>query len=82
MASGTATILANATSLPEVGADAALYFESGDGADLAQKMITLASDHELREHLAKAGMAQAACFSWERCAAETAAVYQATVTST
>lgn len=81
MASGTATILANATSLPEVGGDAALYFESGDGADLAQKMISLASDHELKEHLAKAGIAQAACFSWERCAAETADVYQATVTS-
>ena len=81
MASGTATILANATSLPEVGGDAALYFESGDVTDLAQKMILLASDHELKENFAKAGITQAACFSWEKCAAETAVVYQAAVTS-
>ncbi len=81
MASGTATILANATSLPEVGGDAALYFESGDVTDLAQKMITLASDHEMKDHLAEAGTAQAARFSWAKCAAETAAVYQTTLTS-
>jgi glycosyltransferase involved in cell wall biosynthesis len=81
MASGTATILASATSLPEVGGDAALYFESGDVADLAQKMITLASDHELKENFAVAGITQAARFSWGKCAAETAVVYQTTVTS-
>jgi glycosyltransferase involved in cell wall biosynthesis len=81
MASGTATILANATSLPEVGGDAALYFESGDVTDLAQKMITLASDHEMKDHLAEAGIAQAARFSWAKCAAETSAVYQTTLTS-
>jgi len=79
MASGTATILANATSLPEVGGDAALYFESGDVTDLAQKMMTLATDQELNGRLAQAGIAQAARFSWAKCAAETAAVYETTL---
>ena len=81
MASGTATILANATSLPEVGGDGALYFESGDVTDLAQKMIILASNHEMKSQLAEAGIAQAARFSWAKCAAETAAVYQAALTN-
>ena len=79
MASGTATILANATSLPEVGGDAALYFESGDVSDLTQKMITLAEDQGLNNQLAQAGITQAARFSWAKCAVETAAVYQATL---
>jgi len=79
MASGTATILANATSLPEVGGDAALYFESGNVADLAEKMLTLYTDENLRTQLGNAGILQAKGFSWAKCAAETAAVYQSTV---
>ncbi len=79
MASGTATILANATSLPEVGGEAALYFESGDVNDLAQHMLTLASDPVLRTNLAKAGIAQAEKFSWVKCAQQTAEVYQETL---
>jgi len=79
MASGTATILANATSLPEVGGEAALYFESGDVNDLAQHMLTLASDPVLRTNLAKAGIAQAEKFSWVKCARQTADVYQETL---
>jgi glycosyltransferase involved in cell wall biosynthesis len=81
MASGTATILANATSLPEVGGDAALYFESGNVADLAEKMLTLATDENLRTQLANAGILQARGFSWAKCAAETAAVYQSTLSA-
>ncbi len=79
MASGTATILANATSLPEVGGEAALYFESGDVNDLAQHMVTLATDPVLRTNLAKAGIAQAEKFSWVKCAQQTAEVYQETL---
>jgi glycosyltransferase involved in cell wall biosynthesis len=79
MASGTATILANATSLPEVGGNAALYFESGNVADLAETMHTLATGEDLRTQLANAGILQANGFSWAKCAAETAAVYQSTL---
>ncbi len=79
MASGTATILANATSLPEVGGDAALYFESGNVAGLAEKMLRLATNGDLRSQLANAGIIQAKGFSWAKCAAETAAVYQSSL---
>ena len=79
MASGTATILANATSLPEVGGEAALYFESGNASDLAEKMLDLATNPQLRDQLAQAGIRQANRFSWAKCATETAHVYQATL---
>lgn len=79
MACGTATILANATSLPEVGGQAALYFESGDVDDLARQMLTLANDQRLRDNLSHAGIIQASGFSWSKCAQETAAVYQETL---
>ncbi len=82
MASGTATILANATSLPEVGGEAALYFQSGDVSDLAQHMVTLATDPVLRTNLAKAGVAQAEKFSWAKCAQQTVQVYQETLKNT
>jgi glycosyltransferase involved in cell wall biosynthesis len=37
-------------------------------------MVQLAGDDELRDRLRSAGIAQAATFSWDRCAAETLAV--------
>jgi len=79
MASGTPTILANATSLPEVGGEAAAYFTPGDSKELSQVLVGLASDPVLRAQLSERGIAQAAKFSWERCAKETANVYQQTL---
>jgi len=47
MACGTQTILANATSLPEVGGDVATYFPPKDSQELAQKILhTLKSTNE------------------------------------
>ena len=79
MACGTPTILANATSLPEVGGTAAEYFTPGDHLELAQMMQTLASDPKRQAQLAELGIIQAAQFSWERCASETADVYRETL---
>jgi glycosyltransferase involved in cell wall biosynthesis len=79
MACGAATLLADATSLPEVGGDAALYFSSGDAPELAERMLELAGNTPLREEKGRAGILQASKFSWERCAQETANVYAATL---
>jgi len=79
MACGTPTILANATSLPEVGGDAAEYFTPGDHEELTQLMLRLARDENQLDLLAQKGVIQAASFSWERCAAETADVYRQTL---
>jgi len=79
MACGTPTILADATSLPEVGGNAAEYFRAGDSEDLARAMLSLAADPLRQQDLATLGINRAATFSWERCAAETSEVYRQTI---
>jgi glycosyltransferase involved in cell wall biosynthesis len=79
MACGTATILAAASSLLEVGGDAAQFFRPGDDHELSTHICAVLEDHDRRERLIMAGLARAATFSWGRCAEETAAVYRATL---
>lgn len=73
---GTPAIVADNSSLPEVGGKAALYFRTGDRADLAEKLEELASDTKLRASLLEKGKEQLKKFSWEKCAEETLAVYK------
>jgi glycosyltransferase involved in cell wall biosynthesis len=77
MACGTATILARATSLPEVGGDAALYFTPGDVGELSESMQKVLSDVDLRQQLEQAGVVRASQFTWRRCAEQTVAAYEA-----
>lgn len=78
-ACGAPTILARATSLPEVGADAALYFEPGDALELADRLSTILDDSHRREQLSRRGVERARGFTWERTAEQTAQVYAETV---
>jgi len=79
MACGTPTLLANATSLPEVGGDAARYFIASDPEDLAHQITDLLTDSEARASLQAAGIERAAGFTWRRAAEETLAVYRSTL---
>lgn len=79
MACGTPTVLAEATSLPEVGGDAALYFEVGNASHLAEQMRRVLESPAEHERLRQEGLARAAGFTWHRAAVETAAVYASTV---
>ena len=63
-------------SLPEVAGDAALLFDPGDTAAVHAALERLLGDSQLREALRVAGPARAALFTWDRTAAETAAVYR------
>jgi len=76
MAAGTPTILARASSLPEVGGDASFYFEPGSVTDLAVAIEKVRDDSLLRETLITRGIERAREFSWTSTAAKTAAVYQ------
>jgi glycosyltransferase involved in cell wall biosynthesis len=49
LVSGTAVIAAKATSLPEVGGNAALYFQPGDENGLCDSMLTIAFQESLRQ---------------------------------
>ncbi len=70
MACGTPVICSNASSLPEVAGDAALYFEPHDVDGMAQAMRRVLDDESLRRDLRSRGLAQVKQFSWERAAHE------------
>lgn len=76
MACGAPTIALNASCLPEVGGDAALYIEPGDTHGLALLLSKILKDRMLQAELHDKSLARAALFSWERTARETLAVYR------
>lgn len=77
MASGCPVACSNTSSLPEVVGPAALLFDPDDIASMTSAMEKIVADEATRERLVAAGRQQAAGFSWDRCAAETVAVYEA-----
>lgn len=79
MASGAPTILARSTSLPEVGGDAALYFEPGDVDDLTQQMLRGLSDELLRLQLRNSGRTRAGEFTWRSAAQQLLDVYESSL---
>lgn len=76
MASGIPTILARATSLPEIGGDAALYFEPGAVSELSDQISVVLNDATLQRDLIDKGLKRSSAFTWERAAEETASVYR------
>ena len=79
MACGCPVATSDRSALPEVVAGAGLLFDATDPADIARAIDALAAED--RAPRAAAGLARAAEFSWERCAAEHLASYRAAVRS-
>jgi glycosyltransferase involved in cell wall biosynthesis len=76
MAAGTPVLAGRAGALPEVCGEAALYCDPMSEVDIAQGLLRLAGDSTLRAQLATAGRLRAATFSWDACAALTAAALE------
>lgn len=76
MAHGCPVVCARASSLPEVAGDAADYFDPADPADLVQAIERVLRSHAHAESLIERGRARVSAFSWDRCAAETHALYR------
>ena len=75
MARGKVVVAAKASSLPEVGGEAALYYHSAAGAQQIAKVLDVAmNDEALRTSLAKAARARAARYTWDETAAGVAGV--------
>ncbi|MCL4393207.1 MAG: glycosyltransferase family 4 protein [Chloroflexi bacterium] len=70
MACGTPVVTSNASSLPEVAGDAALYFDPRDVAGMAAALERALGDDALRDDLRARGFAQVKQFSWDRAARE------------
>lgn len=74
MARGVPSIAARSSSLPEIGGDAALYFDPNDIDALEALLLRVVNDEGLRADLAARGRARAAEFRWSDAAAKTLAV--------
>jgi glycosyltransferase involved in cell wall biosynthesis len=76
MRRGLPIVCSNASSLPEVAGDAALYFEPTDTGAITSALDRVLGDAELREQLIATGQAQARKFTWEATAKTTLASYE------
>ena len=66
MASGTPVAVSNLTSLPEVAADAALYFDPNSTREIAAALRTILTNAHLRDELKIRGLERATLFPWMR----------------
>lgn len=71
MGYGCPVITSNISSLPEAGGDAALYADPKSPEEIAEKIMLLMENKELRQELIDRGFKQVKKFSWEKAARET-----------
>jgi glycosyltransferase involved in cell wall biosynthesis len=71
MACGVPVLCARAASLPETAEHAALYFNPIDIDDMADRMITVSTDHNIYSECRRLGLERAKAFSWARCTMRT-----------
>jgi glycosyltransferase involved in cell wall biosynthesis len=71
MAAGTPVICSDNSSLPEVGGDAALYFEATNVSEFALRIESLWMNESLCEDMIRKGYENIKKFSWDKCARET-----------
>lgn len=79
MACGCPVVAVAASAIPEVCGSAAVLVEEANARSLAVAVLTTIQDGEERRRRIADGLAHAAQFTWERTAAETAAVYRRVV---
>jgi len=75
MKRGVPVASSNATCLPEVLGDAAIYFNPLDVDDMAEKIKKALLDEGLRKNLIQKGFEQIKKYSWQKMARETLEVY-------
>ncbi len=76
MSCGTPVIASDATCLPEIAGDAAVYVDPHNENAIAAAMTTFEDGSASRPALRERGLVRAAQFTWENCAARTASVYR------
>lgn len=76
MACDIPIVSSNSAALPEVAQDAACYFDPRSVEDIAETILRVLKDDNLKESLIAKGRARAKDFDWETTARETLAFYQ------
>ena len=77
---GCPAILSTGGSLPEIGADAAIYFNPKDGRAIQEAVSRAINDEGLRRELIQKGKTRVRDFSWEKTARTTKQVYTEVLT--
>lgn len=72
---GAPVASSNASCLPEINGEAAVYFDPANIDNMAQVVGDLINDESKRAHLAKLGAKQVAKYSWRRMAEQTLKMY-------
>jgi glycosyltransferase involved in cell wall biosynthesis len=68
--------LSNVSSLPEIGGDAAIYFNPNDPKDICNQMSKIIYDDNFRNQLIEKGKERRKEFSWQKTASETIKLYE------
>lgn len=76
MGAGAPVVSSNATCLPEVYGDAAIYFDPLNVPEMAQKIDQVIRSRQLQKELRTKGFKQNALYSWERMAQQTYMLYK------
>lgn len=79
MTLGTPVIASNTSSIPEVTGNAAILIDPNDYMQLAEAILQVISDSQLRQNLINKGKIRADLFSWERTAKETLKAYKSII---
>ncbi|MEY2917348.1 MAG: hypothetical protein RIS73_1062 [Bacteroidota bacterium] len=66
MVCGCPVILSNTSSLPEIAADAALYFEPNNVTELSAAILKILQDEHFKNSLIEKGYNQVKKFSWDK----------------
>ncbi len=66
MAGGTPVVISKSSSLPEVGGDAALYFNPYDAEEMARVMNKVLRNDKLKKRLSEKGKERAKKFGWDK----------------
>ena len=71
MAAGLPMACSDRGPMPEMLGDAGVYFDPEQPQTIADALLTLFSDGQMRQRMAQAAFARAAGFTWARCADDT-----------
>jgi glycosyltransferase involved in cell wall biosynthesis len=79
MCSQTPVIASRTSALPEICSDAALFFDPDQPGDMAEVILSVLKDADLKEDLVRKGEKRVLDFSWKSTAEQTLGIYRSLV---
>lgn len=73
---GVPVVSSSATCLPEILGDSAVYFDPQNTEDMAEKILSVLNNENLRQDLISRGYENIKRFSWRDCAQKTLSLYE------